>query len=38
MQSLFGLLFVGIVGIVVLFFLITSEITRFVQFIGRLQS
>jgi hypothetical protein len=33
LQSLFGPLFLGIVGIVALFFLFTREITRFVQFI-----
>ena len=32
LQSLFGPLFLGIVGIVALFFLFTREITRFVQF------
>jgi hypothetical protein len=33
LQSLFGPLFLGIVGIVAVFFLFTREITRFVQFI-----
>jgi hypothetical protein len=33
LQTLFGPLFLGIVGIVALFFLFTREITRFVQFI-----
>ena len=33
LQGLFGPLFLGIVGIVALFFLFTREITRFVQFI-----
>ena len=33
LQSLFGPLFLGIVGIVALFFLFTREITRLVQFI-----
>jgi hypothetical protein len=33
LQSLFGPLFLGIVGIVAIFFLCTREITRFVQFI-----
>ena len=32
LQSLFGPLFLGIVGIVALFFLFTREITRFMQF------
>jgi hypothetical protein len=32
LQSLFGPLFLGIVGIVAIFFLFTREITRFVQF------
>ncbi len=32
-QGLFGQLFLGIVGIVAIFFLFTREITRFVQFI-----
>ena len=32
-QGLFGSLFLGIVGIVAIFFLFTREITRFVQFI-----
>ena len=32
LQSLFGPLFLGLVGIVALFFLFTREITRFVQF------
>jgi hypothetical protein len=32
LQGLFGPLFLGIVGIVALFFLFTREITRFVQF------
>jgi hypothetical protein len=32
LQALFGPLFLGIVGIVALFFLFTREITRFVQF------
>ena len=31
LQGLFGPLFLGIVGIVALFFLFTREITRFVQ-------
>ena len=34
LQSLFGPLFLGIVGIVALFFLFTREITRFVQFLA----
>jgi hypothetical protein len=33
LQTLFGPLFLGLVGIVALFFLFTREITRFVQFI-----
>jgi hypothetical protein len=33
LQTLFGPLFLGIVGIVGLFFLFTREITRFVQFL-----
>jgi hypothetical protein len=33
LQSLFGPLFLGLVGIVALYFLFTREITRFVQFI-----
>jgi hypothetical protein len=33
LQSLFGPLFLGIVGIIALFFLFTREITKFVQFI-----
>jgi hypothetical protein len=33
LQSLFGPLFLGIVGIVAIFFLFTREITRFVQFL-----
>ena len=33
LQGLFGPLFLGIVGIVALFFLFTREITKFVQFI-----
>jgi hypothetical protein len=33
LQTLFGPLFLGIVGIVALFFLFTREITRFVQFV-----
>jgi hypothetical protein len=32
LQGLFGPLFLGIVGIVAIFFLFTREITRFVQF------
>jgi hypothetical protein len=32
LQSLFGPLFLGLVGIVALFFLFTREITKFVQF------
>ena len=32
LQGLFGPLFLGMVGIVALFFLFTREITRFVQF------
>ena len=32
LQGLFGPLFLGIVGLVALFFLFTREITRFVQF------
>ncbi|HEX4092690.1 MAG TPA: hypothetical protein VHZ33_28565 [Trebonia sp.] len=32
LQGLFGPLFLGLVGIVALFFLFTREITRFVQF------
>jgi hypothetical protein len=34
LQGLFGPLFLGIVGIVAIFFLFTREITRFVQFIA----
>jgi len=33
LQGLFGPLFLGIVGILALFFLFTKEITKFVQFI-----
>lgn len=33
LQSLIGPLFLGIVGIVAIFFLFTREITRFVQFV-----
>ena len=33
LQTLFGPLFLGIVGIVALFFLFTREITKFVQFL-----
>jgi NADH:ubiquinone oxidoreductase subunit 6 (subunit J) len=33
LQSLFGPLFLGLVGIAALFFLFTPEITRFVQFV-----
>jgi hypothetical protein len=33
LQGLFGPLFLGIIGIVALFFLFTKEITKFVQFI-----
>jgi len=33
LQGLFGPLFLGLVGIVALFFLFTREITRFVQFL-----
>ena len=33
LQGLFGPLFLGIVGIVALFFLFTRELTRFVQFL-----
>jgi hypothetical protein len=33
LQSLFGPLFLGLVGIVALYFLFTREITKFVQFI-----
>jgi hypothetical protein len=33
LQGLFGPLFLGIIGIVALFFLFTREITRFVQFL-----
>ena len=33
LQGLFGPLFLGIVGIVALFFLVTREIIRFVQFV-----
>lgn len=33
LQGLFGPLFLGIVGIVALFFLFTREITKFVQFL-----
>jgi hypothetical protein len=32
LQSLFGPLFLGIIGIVAIFFLFTREITRFIQF------
>jgi hypothetical protein len=32
LQGLFGPLFLGLVGIVAIFFLFTREITRFVQF------
>jgi hypothetical protein len=32
LQSLFGPLFLGLVGIVALYFLFTREITKFVQF------
>ena len=32
LQSLFGPLFLGIVGIIALFFLFSREITRFMQF------
>jgi hypothetical protein len=32
LQGLFGPLFLGIIGIVAIFFLFTREITRFVQF------
>jgi type IV secretory pathway VirB2 component (pilin) len=32
LQGLFGPLFLGIVGIVAIFFLFTREITKFVQF------
>jgi hypothetical protein len=32
LQQLFGPLFLGLVGIVALFFLFTREVTRFVQF------
>src|SRR5690348_1614817 len=34
LQGLFGPLFLGIVGIVALFFLFTREIIRFVQFVA----
>jgi hypothetical protein len=33
LQSLFGPLFLGIVGIVALFFLFNREVTKFVQFL-----
>ena len=33
LQGLFGPLFLGVIGIVAVFFLFTREITRFVQFI-----
>ena len=33
LQGLFGPLFLGVVGIVAIFFLFTREITRFVQFV-----
>jgi len=33
LQGLFGPLFLGLIGIVALYFLFTREITRFVQFI-----
>jgi hypothetical protein len=33
LQSLFGPLFLGIVGIVALFFLFTREVTKFMQFL-----
>ena len=33
LQGLFGPLFLGIVGIVALFFLFTREITKFMQFL-----
>jgi len=33
LQSLFGPLFLGLVGIVALYFLFTREITKFVQFL-----
>ena len=33
LQGLFGPLFLGIVGIVAIFFLFTREIIRFVQFV-----
>jgi hypothetical protein len=33
LQGLFGPLFLGIVGIVAIFFLFTKEITKFVQFL-----
>ena len=33
LQGLFGPLFLGIIGIVALFFLFTREITKFVQFL-----
>jgi hypothetical protein len=33
LQSLFGPLFLGIVGIVAIFFLFTREITKFMQFL-----
>jgi phage-related minor tail protein len=36
LQGLFGPLFLGIVGIVAIFFLFTREITRFVQFVHTL--
>jgi hypothetical protein len=32
LQGLFGPLFLGIIGIVAIFFLFTREITRFIQF------
>src|SRR5690242_20327792 len=34
LQGLFGSLFLGIVGIVAIFFLFTRAVTRFVQFIA----
>jgi hypothetical protein len=34
LQGLFGPLFLGIVGIVAIFFLFTREIIRFIQFIA----
>jgi hypothetical protein len=33
LQGLFGPLFLGIVGIIALYFLFTREVTRFVQFV-----